>query len=116
MENKKVRRIVEFFNNRRENKTQLATTRELSGFAVAKHFKSFVPLTESAYNSLVKKSEKSGIPISTLKMVYERGVETWFESKQDEHTPQQIGFARVNAYINKGKSYYEDDKDLHNNK
>lgn len=72
----------------------------------------FVELTEAADSALKKKSDKSGVPLSTLKTVYRRGVAAWRTGHRPGTTPQQWGFARVNSYISKGKTYHTADKDL----
>jgi len=56
--------------------------------------------------SLVKKSEKTGIAFSTLKEVFDRGEYSWDESNR--MTQEQFAFARVNSYIAKGKAWHMD--------
>lgn len=56
--------------------------------------------------ALLKKSDKTGIPFSTLKEVFERGEYDWDPSNR--MTQEQYAFARVNSYIGKGKAYYMD--------
>ena len=65
-----------------------------------------------ADKSLAAKSEKSGIPLRTLKTVFRRGVAAWKSGHRPGTTPQQWGHARVNSYITKGKTYHTADKDL----
>lgn len=62
------------------------------------------------YLALTKKSEKSGVDIETLGEVYDRGLEAWKEGYNV--SPTQYAFARVNSFINKGKTYFTDDADL----
>jgi nicotinic acid mononucleotide adenylyltransferase len=70
-------------------------------------------LTEDAKASLMKKSEKSGIPYGTLKKVYDRGMAAWKTGHRPGATQQQWGFARVNSFITKGKGTWGGaDKDL----
>jgi nicotinic acid mononucleotide adenylyltransferase len=70
-------------------------------------------LSEDASASLKKKSEKSGIPYSTLKKVYDRGMAAWKTGHRPGATQQQWGFARVNSFITKGKGTWGGaDKDL----
>lgn len=52
---------------------------------------------------LQKKAEKSGIPYSILKKVYDRGMAAWKGGHRPGTTPQQWAFARVNSFITKGK-------------
>jgi hypothetical protein len=69
-------------------------------------------VVEKADTSLAAKAEKSGISVSTLRKVYNRGVAAWNSGHRPGTTPQQWGHARVNSYINKGKTYHTADKDL----
>ena len=57
---------------------------------------------------LQKKSIKSGIPLETILHVYENGAEQWNESY--EITSQQLGYARVNAFITKSNKLDEGKK------
>jgi len=66
----------------------------------------------AADSSLSAKAEKSGISVGTLRKVYNRGVAAWNSGHRPGTTPQQWGHARVNSYINKGKTYHTADKDL----
>jgi hypothetical protein len=66
---------------------------------------------ESVSNALLNKSNKSGISFNILGEVYCRGLETWNESVNISQ--QQYAFARVNSYINQGKTYFKEDADLH---
>ncbi len=63
-------------------------------------------------SSISAKAEKSGISVGTLRKVYNRGVAAWNSGHRPGTTPQQWGHARVNSYINKGKTYHTADKDL----
>lgn len=67
-------------------------------------------ITESEEKSLIKKSDKSGVPLTVIQEVYHRGVEEWSDSVQK--TPQQLGFERVNSFIAQGETFYTKDKDL----
>jgi hypothetical protein len=65
-----------------------------------------------ADKSIAAKAAKSGISLRTLKAVYRRGVAAWNSGHRPGTTPSQWGHARVNSYINKGKTYHTADKDL----
>lgn len=65
----------------------------------------------SAYRAIAKKASKSGIDENILGTVYDRGMEAW--SEDTGVSQQQYAFARVNSYINQGKSYFNEDADLH---
>jgi len=65
----------------------------------------------SAYRALAKKARKSGISEDILGEVYDRGMDAWYE--ETGVSQQQYAFARVNSFINQGKSYFNEDADLH---
>jgi len=67
---------------------------------------------EEGENSISAKAKRTGIPVGTLRKVYNRGVAAWNSGHRPGTTPQQWGHARVNSYINKGKTYHTSDKDL----
>ena len=69
-------------------------------------------VNEEAGKSLSAKAKTSGISVGTLRKVYNRGVAAWNSGHRPGTTPQQWGHARVNSYINKGKTYHTADKDL----
>ena len=70
-----------------------------------------VSISRAAYEALEKKADKSGIDIDTLGEVYNRGRSAWVEG--GKVTQEQYAFARVNSFINQGRSYFEEDADLH---
>ena len=58
---------------------------------------------DAATSTLIQKAERTGIPFSTLREVFERGSFAW---KNDGRTTQeQFSFARVNSYIAKGRAW-----------
>ena len=62
---------------------------------------------------LKKKSEKSGMPYSILKQVYNRGMAAWKGGHRPGTTPQQWAFARVNSFITKSSGTWgKADSDL----
>lgn len=71
----------------------------------------FAKFEESVDKALNSKAEKSGIDIDIIKEVYSRGIEAWPEGCKVSQ--QQYAFARVNSYINQGKTYFNEDSDLH---
>jgi hypothetical protein len=62
--------------------------------------------------AISKKADQTTIPDVVMKEVFIRGLNAWTE--ETGVSPEQYGFARMNSFINKGKSYYELDKDLAN--
>jgi hypothetical protein len=108
LNDRKIKKINEYFSRKREvDKKQLATVREQK---VSVAFSTDLKISESAKISLLKKSQKSNIPFSVIKEVYRRGVLSW--DNDSKKTSQQIGFERVNAFISKGQTFYNEDKDL----
>ena len=64
-------------------------------------------------DGLVKKAEKSGMPYSVLKKVYDRGMAAWKTGHRPGTTPQQWAFARVNSFVTKSSGTWGGaDKDL----
>ena len=62
---------------------------------------------------LKKKSDKSGMPYSILKKVYDRGMAAWKGGHRPGTTPQQWAFARVNSFITKSSGTWgKADSDL----
>lgn len=70
-------------------------------------------ISEKSQSALAKKAEKSGISVGTLRKVYNRGVAAWRTGHRPGTTPEQWGYARVNAFIaKKKKGNLNHDKDL----
>lgn len=70
-------------------------------------------IEEAAEKGLAAKAKASGVSLSILRKVYNRGVAAWNSGHRPGTTPQQWGMARVNSYITKGKgTYHGADKDL----
>ena len=68
---------------------------------------------EESNAALQKKADKSGMPLSILKKVYDRGVAAWRTGHRPGTNPQQWGLARVNSFVTKGKGTWgKADKDL----
>ena len=70
-------------------------------------------LTEESKGALQKKADKSGIPYSILKKVYDRGMAAWRTGHRPGAGQEQWAYARVNSFITKGKGTWGGaDKDL----
>ena len=70
-------------------------------------------ISESALAGLQKKAEESGIPLSVLRKVYNRGMAAWKTGHRPGANQQQWAYARVNSFITKGKGTWGGaDKDL----
>jgi len=62
--------------------------------------------------SLVEKSKITGVPLSYLKKVFNRGMAAWRTGHRPGATQHQWGYARVNSFLMCGKTYYSTDSDL----
>ena len=81
--------------------------------AIANEIHDSIDLEEAkSDNALKTKSEKSGISLSILKKVFDRGVAAWRTGHRPGTTPQQWGYARVNSFITGGKTRTTGDADL----
>jgi hypothetical protein len=70
-------------------------------------------LEEKQIDALKKKAEKSGMPYSILKQVYNRGMSAYRTGHRPGTTPHQWAFARVNSFVTKSKGTWGGaDKDL----
>lgn len=71
-------------------------------------------LANAAVNTgLAKKSKESGVPIGILNAVMRRGMGAWNSSHYEGMTQEGWGYARVNAFLEKGKGTWGGaDKDL----
>jgi hypothetical protein len=59
------------------------------------------------YKSLLKKSQKYNIPLSTIGEIYDNGLYEW-DLTETILTPEQFAFSRVNSYLSKGRAYIEE--------
>ena len=109
---KKIKRLHEYFAKKREiEKSQLTNNREHKvAVASLQEVQERVELTEAADLAISKKSQKSGVPVKALQEIYRRGVFAW--SEESSMTAQQMGFARINSFISRGQSFYDDDRDI----
>jgi len=57
-------------------------------------------------------SKVTGIPLKTLKTVYDRGLAAWRTGHRPGATAQAWAYARVHSFVMKGKTYYRADKNL----
>ena len=62
--------------------------------------------------SLPDIAKATGIPLRTLRTIYNRGLAAWRTGHRPGATPQQWGYARVHSFVMKGKTYYTADKSL----
>ena len=66
-----------------------------------------------AIKGLQKKADKSGMPYSILKKVYDRGMAAWRGGHRPGASQQQWAFARVNSFVTKSSGTWGGaDKDL----
>lgn len=57
-------------------------------------------------------AKATGIPLSTITTIYNRGLAAWRTGHRPGASPQAWGYARVHSFATKGKTYYTADKDL----
>ena len=57
-------------------------------------------------------SKVTGIPLKTLKTVYDRGLAAWRTGHRPGASPQAWAYARVHSFVVKGKTYYTADSSL----
>jgi len=69
-------------------------------------------IDENATKSLQKKADASGISLSILKKVFDRGMAAWKGGHRPGTTAVQWGHARVNSFISGGKTRTTADADL----
>ena len=62
--------------------------------------------------SLEEKSKATGVPLKYIKESYNRGMAAWRTGHRPGATQQQWGYARVNSFLLKGKTYHTTDSDL----
>lgn len=62
------------------------------------------------YKAIAKKAAKADVTEEVLGIVYDRGLEAWNENVTV--SPQQYAFARVNSFVNMGRTYFDEDADL----
>jgi hypothetical protein len=62
--------------------------------------------------SLSEISKKSGVPLKTLKTVYNRGMAAWRTGHRPAASQHAWGMARVHSFVLKGKTYRTADSDL----
>lgn len=64
---------------------------------------------ESSDEALKKKADKTGMPLSILKKVFDRGVAAWRTGHRPGTTPTQWGLARVNSFATSAAARNSDD-------
>lgn len=57
-------------------------------------------------------AKATGIPLKTIKTIYNRGLAAWRTGHRPGASPQAWGYARVYSFATKGKTYYTADADL----
>jgi flagellar hook-basal body complex protein FliE len=80
----------------------------------SKHTKKYADMFgENSEAGLKKKADATGMSLSILKQVYNRGVAAWKSGHRPGTTPEQWGYARVNSFVTKSKGTWGGaDKDL----
>lgn len=62
--------------------------------------------------SLSAKAKATGVPLSYITQVYNRGLAAWRTGHRPGATQQQWGYARVHSFLTKGKTYHTTDSDI----
>jgi len=62
--------------------------------------------------SLPEIAKATGIPLKTVKTIYNRGLAAWRTEHRPGASPQAWAYARVHSFATKGKTYYTADSDL----
>lgn len=62
--------------------------------------------------SLSSKAKVTGIPLTVIKSVYNRGLGAWTSGHRPGASQSAWGYARVHSFIMKGCTYYSTDSDL----
>ena len=94
--------------------------RDYKGFKTDKGQKtktsSYTQKFRKRYGSDVKSlpdiAKATGIPLKTVKTIYNRGLAAWRTGHRPGASPQAWGYARVHSFVVKGKTYYTADADL----
>merc|ERR1711871_1590757 len=96
------------------NKKKHAAYKDLkSGERKPVHTHEGARLVYETIKGLKNKAEKSGMPYSILKKVYDRGMAAWRGGHRPGTSQQQWAFARVNSFVTKSSGTWGGaDKDL----
>ena len=62
--------------------------------------------------SLAEKAKATGVPLSYLRAVYNRGLAAWRTGHRPGATQQQWGYARVHSLLTCGKTYHTTDSNI----
>lgn len=73
-----------------------------------KKFESFYPDAKS----LEQKSKATGVPLSIIKKVYDKGLAAWRTGHRPGASQQAWGYARVHSFLTRGKTFWTVDKHL----
>ena len=86
-------------------KDEAVSPAQQAAIAISKKERGEKPRKEAVISEkiegLANKAEKSGMPYSILKKVYDRGMAAWKTGHRPGTTPQQWAFARVNSFVTK---------------
>ena len=98
-------------------KDEAVSPAQQAAIAISKKERGEKPKKEAVISEkiegLVNKAEKSGMPYSILKKVYDRGMAAYKTGHRPGTTAQQWAFARVNSFVTKSSGTWgKADKDL----
>lgn len=112
------RDVVDEFRGTKDRDTQALVKKLTGGYdtPAARNYYSRMSeeaeLNEEKITGLVNKAEESGISYAILKQVYDRGMGAWETSHRPGIGQHQWAFARVNSFIDGGKTRTTADADL----
>lgn len=97
---KMLRKNYKFFETDRGQKTRTSS--------YTQKFRKMYP----GVKSLPEIAKATGVPLKTLKTVYNRGLAAWRTGHRPGASPQAWGYARVHSFVTKGRTYYTADANL----
>ena len=95
------RRTIPSSEQTKDERRRLPPTPKSSGKGTAQ--------MSSRYQIIAK---ATGIPLKTVKTIYNRGLAAWRTGHRVGASPQAWGYARVHSFATKGKTYYTADANL----
>jgi hypothetical protein len=86
-----------------------ASTRQYKSTKPSKYTKLFYEKYGLEYTSLKQKSERTGVPLDTLRKVYNKGKAAWRTGHRVGANQEQWGYARVHSFLMLGCTVFSAD-------
>lgn len=114
MERAKDKRVSskELYKDWESDKRYRNRTKQIPKSPATKAFENMFREKSGIDKSLKSKSEKSGIPLTILRQVFERGIAAWRSGHRPGVAPQQWALGRVNSFVTGVGKAREADADL----